>query len=239
VDAARHDIVAFVDDDVVVGENWLRAVGAAFEEPAVGCVTGLVLPLELETPAQEEFELYCQHRRDFERHVYSADVLRPSAAGVVGMGANMAFRRRLLLELGGFDERFGPPTATRSADETDMFARVLDSGRLIVYAPDAQVWHRHRRSAREVRQCVFGYGVGVYSLLTKRLVEQGDFGTLITAARWLVGPVAKATRAKIRRQPAPGWDVVLAETAGAAIGPFCFAYEAWRSRRRALGAAAG
>jgi hypothetical protein len=201
----------------------------------VGCVTGLVLPLELETPAQEEFELYCQHRRDFERHVYSAEVLRPSAAGVVGMGANMAFRRRLLLELGGF----GPPTATRAADETDMFARVLDSGRLIVYAPEAQVWHRHRRSTGEVRRCVFGYGVGVYSLLTKRLVEQRDFATLITAVRWLVGPVAKAAQAKLQRQPAPGWDIVLAETAGAVIGPFCFAYEKWRGRRRALGVPTG
>jgi hypothetical protein len=109
-----------------------------------------------------------------------------------------------------------------------MFARVLDAGHVIVYTPDAQVWHRHRRSTREVRSCVFGYGVGVYSMLTKRLLEQGDLGALITAARWFVGPVVKAASAKAGRRPAPRWDIVLAETAGAAIGPFCYAYEAWR-----------
>lgn len=230
VAAAIHDIVAFVDDDVVVSREWLAAIRACFVDPAVGCATGLVLPLELETAGQEEYELYSQPRRDLQRHVYSRSVLRPSAAGLVGMGANMAFRRDLLLQLGEFDLRLGPVACTRAGDETDMFARVLDSGRLIVYAPDAYVWHRHRRTVREVRSCVFGYGVGVYSVLTKRLIEQRDLGALITAGRWLLGPVVKAARAKIFGRPAPAWNVVLAETAGATLGPFCFGYETWRRR---------
>jgi GT2 family glycosyltransferase len=230
VAAAAHDIVAFVDDDVVVSRQWLAAMRACFVDAAVGCATGLVLPLELETTGQEEFELYSQNRRDLQRHVYSRSVLRPSAAGLVGMGANMAFRRDLLLSLGNFDLRLGPVACTRAGDETDMFARVLDSGRVIVYSPDAYVWHRHRRTVREVRSCVFGYGVGVYSVLTKRLLEQRDLGALVTAGRWLVGPVVKAARAKILGRPAPAWRVVLAETAGAALGPFCFGYEAWRGR---------
>ena len=145
VAAARFDIVAFVDDDVVVSQTWLAAIRACFADPAVGCATGLVLPLELETEAQEEFEVYSQHRRDLQRHVYSRNSLRSSAAGLVGMGANMAFRRDLLLTLGEFDLRFGPVACTRAGDETDMFARILDAGWLIVYTPDAYVWHRHRR----------------------------------------------------------------------------------------------
>jgi len=189
-----------------------------------------VLPLELETAAQEDFELYCQHRRDLERHVYSSRVLPSSAAGIVGMGANMAFRRQLILTLGGFDTRLGPGTRTRTGDETDLFARVLDAGQLIVYTPDAYVWHRHRRSGREERSCVFGYGVGLYSMLTKRLFEQGDAGALITGGRWLLGPLVKAVAAKAARRPAPRWSTVLAETAGAPFGPFCFAYETWRRR---------
>lgn len=229
--AARHDIVAFVDDDVVVSRPWLAAIGERFDDPMVACVTGLVLPLELETTAQEEFELYCQHRRDLHSREFSRDVLRPSAAGVVGMGANMAFRREVLAALGGFDPRFGPGTPTRTGDETDMFARVLDAGWHIAYTPDAYVWHRHRRTAREVRSCVFGYGVGVYSMLTKRLIEQGDMGALVTGGRWLLGPPVKAARAKIARLPSPPWSVVLAETAGAIVGPLCFAYETWRNRR--------
>ncbi len=232
VAAATHEILAFVDDDVVISRSWVRALSSCFEDPNVGAATGLVLPLELETAGQEEYELYSQPRRDLQRHVYSNNVLRPSAAGLVGMGANMAFRRDLLLRLGDFDLRLGPTASTRAGDETDMFARVLDAGQLIVYTPDAYVWHRHRRTVREVRSCVFGYGVGVYSVLTKRLLEQRDLGALITAGRWLLGPVVKAARAKLLGRPAPAWNVVLAETTGAALGPFCFGYEAWRARSR-------
>jgi hypothetical protein len=97
---ARHDIVAFVDDDAVIGTGWADAIAEPFGDAAVGCVTGLVLPLELETEAQEQFEIYCQHRRDLRPRVYSSRTLRPSAAGVVGMGANMAFRRQLLRDRG-------------------------------------------------------------------------------------------------------------------------------------------
>ena len=146
------------------------------------------------------------------------------------MGANMAFRRTLVTLLGGFDVRLDAGTRTRSGGDTDMFARVLDSGRDIVYTPDAPVWHRHRRSVRELRSCVFGYGVGLYSVLTKRLIEQRDGTAMITAVRWLIGPPLKAASAKIARSPAPRWETVLAETAGAMCGPFLFAYETWRNR---------
>jgi glycosyltransferase involved in cell wall biosynthesis len=57
--AARGEIVAFTDDDVVLDPYWLIELVKAFHvADDVMCVTGLVLPLELETPAQfllEEF----------------------------------------------------------------------------------------------------------------------------------------------------------------------------------------
>ena len=230
VRAAHHEIVAFVDDDVVVSETWLPEISAPFADQSVGCVTGLVLPLELETDSQEQFELYSQYRRDLHSRVYSRSVLRPSAASRVGLGANMAFRRDVVLGLGGFDARFGPGMRTRTGDETDMFARVLDAGSLIVYTPDAYVWHRHRRSVREVRSCLFGYGVGTYGVLTKRLFEQLDLGVFLTAGWCLAGPLVKAAIAQLGGRPTPSWNLLLAETAGAACGPLCFGYEAWRSR---------
>jgi len=227
---ASHDIVAFVDDDVVVSPSWASSIRACFTEAAIGCATGLVLPLELETASQEEFELYSQQRRDLRPRVYSRRNLPASAAGVVGIGANMAFRSAVLRDLGGFDVRLDAGTPTRSGGDTDMFARVLDAGQSIAYSPAALVWHRHRRTRKELRSCVFGYGVGVYSMLTKRLVEQRDLGALVTAARWLLGPVVKAARAKMVGRPAPSWPVVFAETAGAVCGPFLFVYEARRRR---------
>jgi hypothetical protein len=50
---ARGEIVAFTDDDVVVDSLWLIELARAFEfADDVACVTGLILPMELETPAQ-------------------------------------------------------------------------------------------------------------------------------------------------------------------------------------------
>ena len=75
-------------------------------------------------------------------------------------------------------------------------------------------------------------------MLMKRLLEQRDLGAVMTGGRWWLGPLLKAARAKIGRAPSPPWTVVLAETAGAAFGPFCFGYETWRSRERAKSAPA-
>ncbi|HMQ29570.1 MAG TPA: glycosyltransferase [Chloroflexaceae bacterium] len=228
--AATRPIVAYTDDDAVPDPCWAAALQAPFGDPAVGCVTGLVLPLELETPAQEQFEVYCAHRRDFQARVLAAPATPPAAGGVAGMGANMAFRRELLLRLGGFDPRLDGGRATRSGGDTDMFARVLEAGARIVYTPDALVWHRHRRTDAELRSCIYGYGVGLYSFLTKRLVEGRDAQALVIGARWLVGPVVKGLWRRLRGRAAVPASLLLLELAGAFEGPLAYARESWAAR---------
>jgi glycosyltransferase involved in cell wall biosynthesis len=54
---ARGELVAFTDDDAVAHRSWLRGIAKRFgAEPDVDCVSGVVLPAELETPAQIWFE---------------------------------------------------------------------------------------------------------------------------------------------------------------------------------------
>jgi glycosyltransferase involved in cell wall biosynthesis len=60
---ARGEVIAFLDDDVVVDRNWFWALRRTWaENPDAGCVTGLVLPMALDTEAQVLFE-----RRGFPR----------------------------------------------------------------------------------------------------------------------------------------------------------------------------
>ncbi len=208
--------------------GWARAIAAPFADPDVGCVTGLVLPLELRTKAQEVFELYCAHRRTFERQVLMAPQVRPATAGIAGMGANMAIRRELGLRLGGFDPRLDAGTATCSGGDTDMFACILDTGAQIVYTPNAFVWHRHRREDDALRHCIFGYGVGLSSFLTKRLVEGRDPYAALTAARWLIGPFVKAFARRWRNDAAVPLQLLLLEAAGMLVGPL----RLWQETRR-------
>lgn len=231
--AARRDVVAYVDDDVRVTPFWRANIACEFAVPQVGCVTGLVLPIELETEAQEQFEVFSAHRRTFERRRFSrASGVVPSRADVVGIGANMAFRRETAAAIGGFDTRLDAGTRTRAGGDTDMFARILDAGHDIVYVPRAQVWHRHRRTMEELRDCVFGYGAGTFAMLTKRVVEGGDLRALETAARWLVGTTLKAVRLRLTGAPAPPLRLNAAEWSGALCGPLFYAMEAWSQAGR-------
>ena len=219
LEASRGEIVAFTDDDCEPDPVWLDALAAAYADERVGAATGLVLPRELETRSQERFEAYCANRRSFRPRTFAAPDTPPSAAGVAGMGANMSFRRALLEELGGFDPRFDGGMPTLSGGDTEAFARVLARGRRIAYRPDALVWHRHRREPAAVRRVVFGYGVGLYAVLAKRLLEDGDRGVWITAPRWLVGPPIRAAWNAVRRRPAAPAGLVLMELLGAFLGP--------------------
>ena len=50
---ASGEVVVYVDDDVVVDNNWVDNLLQPFVRPEVAAVTSLVMPLELETGAQE------------------------------------------------------------------------------------------------------------------------------------------------------------------------------------------
>jgi glycosyltransferase involved in cell wall biosynthesis len=51
------EIIAFLDDDAVADAFWVRSIAECFASfPRAAAVTGLTLPLELETEAQELFE---------------------------------------------------------------------------------------------------------------------------------------------------------------------------------------
>jgi glycosyltransferase involved in cell wall biosynthesis len=120
--AARHEWVAFLDDDVVPEPDWLAALGAdlAAAAPDVGGSQGRIwVPA---TPGRRP--------TDWER-------VTAALADGKWITADMAYRRSALAEVGGFDERF--PRAFR--EDAEIAARVraagwrLGSGRRTVTHP--------------------------------------------------------------------------------------------------------
>lgn len=182
---ARTPIVAFTDDDAVPEAAWLARLAANFGDPRVLCATGLTLPLELDTPAQELFEEHCPFERGFARRIFDGQCDHPLAISQAGAGANMAVRREAVLALGGFDERLDGGTPSRSGGDHDLFTRILAHGARVVYDPAAVSWHRHRRTLSAVTDTVSGYGTGVYAMWTRLLLEQRELGVLRMAWGWL------------------------------------------------------
>ena len=63
---AEGTIVAFTDDDVIVDRHWLTEVAEGFTaDTDVACVTGLILPAELQTPAQVLLEAHGNFSKGF------------------------------------------------------------------------------------------------------------------------------------------------------------------------------
>jgi GT2 family glycosyltransferase len=170
--AATGEVVAFTDDDTLVDPRWPGALADAFAaDPDIGCVTGLIVPAELETAAQAALEEHGGFAKGFAARRWSltdppADPLFPFTAGRFGSGANMAFRTRLLRDLGGFDPAMGTGTPARGGDDLLAFFRVLVAGHTLAYQPDAIVWHHHRRTPESVPAQALGYGMGLGAYLT-------------------------------------------------------------------------
>lgn len=224
----RGEIVAFTDDDAAPEPGWLDGLLANFGDPRVLCVTGLTLPVELETPAQELFEEHCPFARGFARRVVDGRVDHPLHVSRVGAGANMAVRRTLVEQVGAFDPRLDAGTSTRSGGDHEMFARILRAGYRIVYEPRAVSWHRHRRTFEELVDVVRGYGTGVYAMWAGLLVEGGELGVLRLAWEWFRHDHLPLLLSPSRWNGGSGRDALIrAELRGCIAGP-----RAWLASRR-------
>lgn len=221
--AAAGEIVAFIDDDAVADAGWLLAHRRAFAHPLVMVSTGITLPLELETEAQEDFEAFASFNRGFNPTVFTRRDLHPLAAGKAGAGVNMALRRELAGRIGLFHEALDAGTPTQSGGETELFSRALAAGYRIAYTPGALNWHRHRHSAAELRRAVYGYGVGVYAFWFSRLISAGEFAAPLMAAIWFwYDQFPALLRSLLRRPGAPPWPLPLDELRGCLAGPWAY-----------------
>jgi len=223
---SRGDIVAFTDDDVSVDPGWVRAIAAAFdEEPRVMCVTGLVVPDELDTPAQALFEKYGGFGRGFCRRIDQV-VPGQSAArlyggtGRFGTGANMAFRRAFFDEHGLFDPALDVGTPANGGGDLEMFFRVLKTGHALLYEPRALVRHRHRREYAALRTQLANNGIGFYAYLVRTAQAYPDERVSIIALGvwWMWWWNIRRLASSILKPRTFPIDLVLAELKGSFVG---------------------
>jgi GT2 family glycosyltransferase len=237
---STSDIVAFTDDDVVVDPLWVGALKRTFADfPEAMAVTGLVLPYELETAAQLQFEEYGGFGRGFERRVYRVDqahgeraVAEHGGTGKFGTGANMAFRKTVFAAIGHFDPALDVGTVTNGGGDLDMFFRVLRSGHTLVYEPAALVRHRHRRDREQLVRQIENNGIGFYSYLVRNALAQpadaADIRRL--GAWWFCAWDVKRTLLSLLQPGRIDRELSMAEVTGSVRGLFRYR----RARRAAI-----
>jgi glycosyltransferase involved in cell wall biosynthesis len=225
---SRGEIIAYTDDDVSVDGGWARAIAAAFEEePHAMCVTGLVVPDEIDTDAQRLFEVYGGFNRGFSRWVYRVDVDAGENAarcyggtGRFGTGANMAFRRSFFVREGLFDPALDVGTPASGGGDLEMFFRVLRAGHALIYEPAALVRHRHRREYSALRTQLANNGIGFYAYLVRTAGAYPDqrAGVVRLALWWMWWwNVRRLLRSFVGHSDLPR-DLIVAELKGAFKG---------------------
>ncbi len=235
----RDEFVAFTDDDVLADPAWLASLLQGFHSGHdVVCVTGMIVPAELETREQLWTEDGLGFTKGYEPRLFDmADhrhesPLYPYAAGVLGSGANMAFRTSYLREVGGFDSCLGTGSMARGGDDLAAFHEVIMHGHQLAYAPSAIIRHFHNKTYDSVKRQMSGYGVGLTAYLTSAVVHRPT--SLLTIARRAVGGVAHMvgpSSAKVQNMPTdyPS-ELVWAERRGMLLGPIAYARTRWERR---------
>jgi len=224
---ASHNIIAFTDDDAAPDQNWLRALLRNFTSPRVLCVTGLTMPLELETASQEQFQRLGGFGRGFKRMVYDGAHHNPLEGWEAGAGVNMALRRDALESIGFFDELLDVGTRVGGGGDTDMFRRILASGYCIVYDPEAWNGQKHRRQWHDLRRQLYGYESAAFAIWTKNFLFEGEFQALKQAWDWFWRELLVLRRAFWHRPGSTPIDLVLARFRGAVWGPWTYLYSRW------------
>lgn len=120
---------------------------SAFRDPSLGYVTGRILlhdPTDLPIAIQDLNVPVAFRGKSF---------INPGGV----QGANMAFRREVLDEIGGFDPLFGAGSLF-PAEDLDAASRTSAVGWKKQYRPDIVVRHHHRRKTSDAARMWKSYG---------------------------------------------------------------------------------
>lgn len=237
--AVKGEILAFTDDDVIVDPYWLLELVRGFSlADEVVCVTGLAMPLELETPAQYWFEDHERLNERFTQHIFDMVEnhpkvpLYPYATGQFGTGSNMAFTAAFLRSVGGFDPALGPGSQAPAGEELALFFQVVTQGYKLVYTPASLLYHQHRRDYTSLRQQIYGYGVGVTAYLMKILLDNPRlfFDLVIKVPYGLYFSLSSRSPKNSKKSAHYPKELTGLELKGMLYGPFAYLQSRWHLR---------
>jgi glycosyltransferase involved in cell wall biosynthesis len=166
-EAATGEIVAYTDSDCVADPDWLLYLVAKMEASGLAACGGPNFP----PPEDSLVPAAVAVAPGGPTHVLLSDEVAEHIAG-----CNMAFRREVLADLGGFD-----PVFRAAGDDVDICWRLQDRGHVIGFSPAAVVWHFRRNTVRAYCNQQRGYGKAEALVYSKHPFRFNQFGQ----AKWL------------------------------------------------------
>lgn len=138
------DVVAFIDDDSMVQEEWLDSLVSVYQDETVGAAGGRIISMPQPYSEQFKGEPLLSVANDGRVKAKGAGLVSSAIIEVDHLtGCNMSYRRAALEQVGGFDPNY---TLTNLREETDLCVRVKRAGWRIVFIPSMAVVHFSPRS---------------------------------------------------------------------------------------------
>jgi len=152
VHLARGAIIAFTDDDCVVNNNWAQTIYTAFKKHKdISCLTGNVFSYK--AAIRKICPCTFSQKTTLITHpLYHSDF--------IGYGNNMAFRKNVFTGIGLFKEWMGVGSIGLSAEDAEMFERILLNSLTILHLSTLIVYHDRLLTTPEMNKRQLMYNCG-------------------------------------------------------------------------------
>lgn len=182
-EAARHDLIAYLDSDCVASPGWLRELVPAFQDERVAAVGGMIR-------AYDRKSLLGRYE-DMRSSLFMG--MQPQQVRLEGPltylpTANMVLRRAAWQQLSGFAQM-------TQGEDVDFCRRLLISGASMRYLPQGVVDHDYRTTLGAFLRIRFAYASAEAPLLqrhpTERRIlllppEQATFAGALIVGAWSI-----------------------------------------------------
>lgn len=184
VSVASAPIIAFLDDDATPSPHWLERLIIPFEDETVGAVSGRQRDpngLADAGVASTMNGAGSGQALTFDETADATVLAAPENNFPCVIGANCAFHRKALADVGAFDEAF-----VFHLDENDVCARLARNGWRVAASPRAEVLHwrapgDHRKSNGAPRS-LFELGASIF-MFAERHASDGQARHAVAAMR--------------------------------------------------------
>ncbi len=147
ISMAKAPLIAFTDDDCLPDQDWLKEIVRIFTQyPDVAGVFGQTRPFQPE----KHHGFRCPSSFKNVQHPQSHRITKPGNHGkMIGVGNNMAFRKRFFQQVGNFKEWLGPGSVGQNCEDGEIALRGLTRWQQYFYSPDMVVFHNRWLTPRE------------------------------------------------------------------------------------------
>ncbi|WP_299289573.1 glycosyltransferase [uncultured Mucilaginibacter sp.] len=166
---ANGEIIAYIDDDAYPDPHWLNYLAYAFLDSNHAGIGGPNI-----APADDGPIAKCvANAPGGPVHVLITDEIAEHIPG-----CNMAFKKDVLLAVGGFDNIY-----RAAGDDVDICWKIQKAGFTIGFHPSAVVWHHRRNSFKAYWKQQKGYGKAEALLEDKWPEKYNQFGHVAWSGR--------------------------------------------------------